>query len=70
MRHDVFPFQDSQGRWHRQILGPIPEKHAGSVSLLEPCHSSKLNPPNCAGFVDRESAMEDGRRRVRELTNC
>jgi hypothetical protein len=69
MRYDVFPFEDVKGRWHRQILGPIPELFAGSVPLLEPCHSSKSNPPNCAGFSDKDSALADGWKRVEELAN-
>jgi hypothetical protein len=67
MRYDVYPFQDSRGRWHRNILGPIEENHVGVVPLYEPCHYSKSSLPACPGFSDMEAAKKDGETRIRQI---
>jgi hypothetical protein len=65
MKHEVHAFKDSRGRWHRDIIGPLPVP-AGARGVRESCHAeSQID--SCPGFADQEAAVEDGRRRVKEI---
>lgn len=67
MDFDVNAYRDAQGRWHHQILGPLPLQSA-DVPVYEECHNPKAL-TRCIGFADFASAINFGWQRVRIILN-
>jgi hypothetical protein len=67
MDFDVNAYRDAQGRWHHQILGPLPLQSA-DAPVFEECHNAKAG-TRCIGFTDFASAVNVGWQRVRVLLN-
>jgi hypothetical protein len=65
MDFDVNAYRDAQGRWHHQILGPLPVQ-APDAAVYEECHDPKA-PVRCIGFTDFTTAINDGWQRVRVI---
>jgi hypothetical protein len=63
MDFDVNAYRDLQGRWHHQILGPLPIQSA-EASVYEQCHDP-ADPIRCIGFADFTGAINYGWQRVR-----
>jgi hypothetical protein len=65
MDFDVNAYRDTQGRWHHQVLGPLPLQPA-DAPVYEECHNPK-SPTLCIGFPDFATAINDGWQRVRVI---
>lgn len=65
MDFDVNAYRDTQGRWHHQILGPLPIVTA-DAAVYEECHNPKA-PVRCIGFPDFTAAVNNGWQRVRVI---
>jgi hypothetical protein len=65
MDFEVIPFRDSHGRWHRHILGTVPDQTNAPV-ICEGCHDEHSS-ADCIGFADWDSAIENGWQMVRNL---
>jgi hypothetical protein len=65
MDFDVNAYRDTRGRWHHQILGPLPLQ-AADAPVYEECHDPKA-PTRCIGFPDFTTAINDGWQRVRVI---
>ena len=65
MDFDVNAYRDTQGRWHHQILGPLPLQ-AADAPVYEQCHNPKAS-TLCIGFPDFTAAINEGWQRVRVI---
>ena len=65
MDFDVNAYRDTQGRWHHQILGPLPLQPT-DPPVYEECHNPKA-PTLCIGFPDFTTAINEGWQRVRVI---
>jgi hypothetical protein len=65
MDFDVNAHRDAQGRWHHQILGPLPAQGV-EIPIYEECHDPNAS-ARCIGFPDFTAAINCGWQRVRVL---
>jgi hypothetical protein len=65
MDFDVNAYRDTKGRWHHQILGPLPIQTA-ETAVYEECHDPSAS-TRCIGFPDFTAAINYGWQRVRVI---
>jgi hypothetical protein len=65
MKFFTRPYKDARGKWHRDIIGPLPDA-AGVAPVFEECHAGS-GVTGCPGFADEASAKADGDKRIKQL---
>lgn len=60
-------YKDADGKWHRDILGPL--SGGGTFDLFEACHANS-GIAGCPGFADKTAAEASARKRIDKLTKA